>query len=46
MKNEFREEIRKSWEEFVAQVGLELARSTPYFRAALNEILAKGQAIF
>src|SRR5262245_25127766 len=46
LKNEFREEIRKSWEEYVAQVGLELARSTPYFRQALNEILAKGQSVF
>jgi hypothetical protein len=46
LKNEFREEIRKSWEEYVAQVGLELARSTPFFRDALNEILAKGQQVF
>jgi predicted Zn finger-like uncharacterized protein len=46
LKNEFREEIRKSWEEYVAQVGLELARNTPFFREALNEILAKGQQLF
>jgi capsid protein len=46
LKNEFREEIRKSWEEYVAQVGLEVARSTPYFRDALNDILAKGQHVF
>ncbi|MGH7471475.1 MAG: zinc-ribbon domain-containing protein [Longimicrobiales bacterium] len=46
LKNEFREEIRKSWEEYVAQVGLELARNTPFFRDALNEILAKGQQVF
>ncbi len=46
MKTELREEIRKSWEEYVAQVGLDLARSTPYFREALNDILAKGQKIF
>ena len=43
---EFREEIRKSWEEYVEQVGLELAKSTPYFRDSLNEILAKGQKVF
>jgi hypothetical protein len=36
----------KSWEEYVAQVGVELAKSTPYFRSALNDILAKGQQIF
>jgi hypothetical protein len=46
MKNEFREEIRKSWEEYVAQVGLDMAKSTPFFRDALNEILAKGDQIF
>jgi|GEM_PF-295314 len=46
LKTEFREEIRKSWEEYVAQVGLELARSTPFFRDSLNEILAKGQPLF
>ena len=43
---EFREEIMKSWEEYVAQVGAELAKKTPHFRAALNEILAKGESIF
>jgi hypothetical protein len=36
----------KSWEEYVAQVGLELAKSTPHFRTALNDILAKGQQVF
>jgi predicted Zn finger-like uncharacterized protein len=46
MKNEFREEIRKSWEEYVAQVGLDVARGTTFFRDALNEILAKGEQIF
>ncbi|MBI4520484.1 MAG: zinc-ribbon domain-containing protein [Gemmatimonadetes bacterium] len=46
LRTEFREEIRKSWEEYVAQVGEELAKKTPYFRAALNEILADGQQLF
>ena len=46
LRTEFREEIRKSWEEYVEQVGLEMARSSPYFRDALNEILAKGQKVF
>jgi len=46
LKFEFREEIRKSWEEYVEQVGLDLARSTPYFRDALNAILADGKAVF
>jgi hypothetical protein len=46
LRAEFREEIMKSWEEYVAQVGLELAKSTPHFRTALNDILARGQQIF
>lgn len=46
LRTEFREEIRKSWEEYVEQVGLEMAKSTPYFRDALNEILAKGEKVF
>lgn len=46
LRTEFREEIRKSWEEYVEQVGLDMAKSTPYFRDSLNEILAKGQKVF
>jgi predicted Zn finger-like uncharacterized protein len=46
LRTDFREEIMKSWEEYVAQVGLDLAKSTPYFRNSLNEILAGGQQIF
>ncbi|HET9274926.1 MAG TPA: hypothetical protein VFN96_02520 [Gemmatimonadales bacterium] len=42
----FEEEIRKSWDEYVEQVGRELADSTPYFTDALNEILADGQPVF
>ena len=46
LRAEFRDEIRKSWEEYVEQVGIELAKSTPFFRDALNESLAKGQKVF
>lgn len=46
LRSEFREEIMKSWEEYVAQVGMAMARSTPYFRDALNKILARGQQVF
>ena len=42
----FEEEIRKSWEEYVDQVGRELANSTSFFNDALNEILADGQPLF
>jgi predicted Zn finger-like uncharacterized protein len=46
LRAEFRDEIMKSWEEYVAQVGMERAKSTPYFREALNEILARGRKVF
>lgn len=46
LRREFRDEILKSWDEYVEQVGEELAKKTPYFRTALNEILAQGKAVF
>ncbi len=46
LRDAFEEEIKKSWEQYVEQVGEELANSTTYFTDALNEILAGGQAIF
>ncbi len=42
----FEEEIQKSWEEYVDQVGTELANATPFFTEALNEILADGRPVF
>ena len=42
----FEEEIRKSWDEYVDQVGKQLADSTTFFTDALNEILADGQPVF
>ena len=42
----FEDEIRKSWEEYVEQVGRDVAESTSYFNDALNEILADGQTVF
>ena len=46
LKQAFADEIKKSWEEYVEQVGPDLANSTNYFTDALNEILAGGQRIF
>lgn len=46
LRQEFREEIRKSWEEYANQVGGEFARQTSYFRDALNDILADGATLF
>jgi len=42
----FREDIKKSYEEYVDQVGREIAESTPHFQEALNDILASGQRLF
>ena len=42
----FKDEIEKSWQEYVEQVGAELAKSTPFWTEALNEILAGGNKVF
>lgn len=39
-------EIKKSWEVYKERITPELANSTPYFRDALNEIVAEGKKIF
>ncbi|MFC1660607.1 zinc-ribbon domain-containing protein [Gemmatimonadota bacterium] len=46
IREEFEEEIQKSWNEYVDQVGESVASSTSYFNDALNEILARGERIF
>ena len=46
LKELFKEEIEKSWEEYSEQVGKEVAGSTSYFTDALNDILAGGRRIF
>lgn len=46
LRSDFREEILRSWDEYVAQVGPDLAERTPYFRDALNAVLAKGRKLF
>jgi hypothetical protein len=42
----FKDEIEKSWLEYVEQVGPEMASSTPFWTDALNELLAGGQKVF
>jgi predicted Zn finger-like uncharacterized protein len=42
----FREEIKKSYEEYVEQVGRDVAEGSPHFQEALNEILAGGRRLF
>lgn len=42
----FREDIKKSYEEYVEQVGREVAEGSPHFQEALNEILGGGHRLF
>lgn len=42
----FRDEIKKSYEEYTEQVGRETAEASNHFQDALNEILAGGKPIF
>jgi hypothetical protein len=46
LKQIFREEIKKSYEEYVEQIGKEFAESTSHFQDALNELLANGKKLF
>ncbi len=46
LRGDLRDEILKSWEEYVEQVGEEMAKKTPYFRDALNDVLAEGRRVF
>lgn len=46
LKQTFGEEIKKSYEEYVAQIGQSFAESTTHFKDALNEVLGEGKRIF
>ena len=46
LKKLFKDEIKKSYEEYVAQVGTEFAESTSFFQDSLNELLANGKKVF
>ncbi|MDQ2668483.1 MAG: hypothetical protein M3Z05_21185 [Gemmatimonadota bacterium] len=46
LKQLFREEIKKSYEEYVDQIGREFAESTTHFQDALNDVLAAGKKLF
>ena len=46
LKELFKEEIKKSYQEYSDQVGKEFADSTDHFKNALNEILAGGNQVF
>lgn len=46
LKELFRDEIKKSYDEYVAQVGADFAHSTAHFQESLNEVLGAGRKIF
>ena len=46
LKQIFRDDIKKSYEEYVDQVGRELAEGTSHFQDALNDLLAGGKKLF
>lgn len=46
LKTVFKEEIKKSYEEYVDQIGKEMADSTTHFQEALNDLLAGGTKMF
>lgn len=46
LKQLFREEIKKSYEEYIDQVGKELADGTTHFQDALNDVLSGGKKVF
>jgi hypothetical protein len=46
LKELFREEIKKSYEEYCDQIGKEFAETTSHFQEALNDVLAGGKRMF
>ena len=46
LKEIFREEVKKSYEEYVDQIGKEFAESTTHWTEALNDLLAGGQKLW
>lgn len=46
LKEDFEEEVEKSWKEYIEQVGDEIAEGSDFWKEALNDVLAKGESIF
>ena len=46
LKALFKEEIKKSYEEYVDQIGTEFAETTSHFTDALNDLLGGGEKMF
>ena len=46
LREDFAEEIRRSWSEYVRRVGEDLAHDSRYFQDELNATLARGEQLF
>lgn len=46
LKEDFAEEVRRSWSEYVRRVGRDLAQSSRYFEDELNATLARGERLY
>lgn len=46
LQEDFAEEVRRSWSEYVRQVGHDLAHGSRYFQDELNATLARGEQLF
>lgn len=46
LREDFAEEVRRSWSEYVRRVGEDLARDSRYFEDELNATLACGEELF
>ncbi len=46
IREDFQDEVDKSYTEWVEQVGSEIAESSDFWKEALNEILTKGEKLF
>lgn len=46
LKEDFAEEVRRSWSEYVRRVGEDVAHGSRYFQDELNATLARGERLF
>lgn len=46
LREDFAEEVRRSWSEYVRRVGRDLAHDSRYFQDELNATLARGEQLF
>ena len=46
LREDFAEEVRRSWSEYIRRVGEDLAHDSRYFQDELNATLARGEELF